>query len=150
MWTNLLARQPIAEGDAAKAVAWESRSRHGILRLTSSPVLGVAAAVGMLVYLLSGLTVIFVLVVLLAVGFVVSFAFWGGLNAWTMAGRPTRAGLRPQQHLDRAAVIHRSVAVGDVGEGQREVEDTTRVDGAREDVGEQIGDVVADRSDPAQ
>jgi hypothetical protein len=90
MWTNLLARRPIPESGSTSAEAWEARRHHGLLRLTSSPVLGTAAAIGLLIYLLSGIAAIFVLVLLLVIGFVAAFAFWGGLKAWTAAGRPTR------------------------------------------------------------
>jgi hypothetical protein len=63
-------------------------------------------------------------------------AFWGASNA--NAGRErfdrrsSRALVvsRPQQRLDRAAFVHRSVAVGDLVEGQGEVEDLAGLDRA--------------------
>src|SRR6478609_6931851 len=63
------------------------------------------------------------------------------------ACRATRSG--PQQHLRRAALVHRSIGLGGVLERQLEVEHAARLDRARPDVGEQLFDVAAYRRDAA-
>src|SRR6184192_2146117 len=53
--------------------------------------------------------------------------------------------LRRHEHLDRLALVHRSVAVGYAVEVDDAIEDPARLDPSLEDVGQQLLDVGADR-----
>jgi hypothetical protein len=85
----LLLRRSVAESQRPVADDWEVRSRRPAARLTSSPVLGVAFAICLLAYILTGVVAVGVLDLLLGVGFLVAFALWGGVNTWVRSGRRT-------------------------------------------------------------
>src|SRR6478752_1936130 len=54
-----------------------------------------------------------------------------------------RGGSGGEQGLDRAALVHGLVSLGDLVQGQGEVEDLARVDPARKDAVDQVGQVAA-------
>src|SRR5687768_14714197 len=62
-----------------------------------------------------------------------------------MPGPRWRDGLRSglQEGLDGAALVHRLVALGDLVQGQGEVEDLARVDAAGQGPVDQVGQVAA-------
>ncbi len=84
---ELVARRPVhSESEAAQ---WVERSNRRFGRVTSSPVFGVAFAVLLLSYLLSGWLALGLLAVIMIPAFLAALAIWGGAHAWDRDGRPT-------------------------------------------------------------
>src|SRR5438067_2456098 len=65
---------------------------------------------------------------------------WSHRDSWIRPTDSGNVGSRVQERLDGAAFVHRPVAVGDLIQGQREVEDPPRVDLTVPDEVDQLGE----------